>query len=412
MADIAEFEKIVRKEVKRRVSKDEQAPSWSDIKRLIKEKGLFNDDRIQDPAFKARLKDTATKIATQIIEGDREDEELVLGPKGRHVQSPKGKRKTQDDSEEERPKKRVKKAPKVSKESEKRSEEDPDPRPTKRAKQPPTKGVKPMAAKGKSHVVQESDEEDVPVKARPIKKVHRREESSVAGSEVDTTGKPPNSPELPDSSPKEPKSRLTAADVAQLSDSDLSVLEDDSPVKARKPKENRRPSVSKEKSKQTKKGGKGKGKAETDANVDINEDQIKKLKALVAACGVRKKWAKEFEGMEDKPKQQLSRLKEILAELGMTGRMSLEKAKSIRAKRELAAELEDVVQFEARRGLQKDSKQTKSREKRSGKVPIDVPGDDDDDNDDGDDESEVDRTNPPARRKNILAFLDDQSEEE
>lgn len=48
--------------------------------------------------------------------------------------------------------------------------------------------------------------------------------------------------------------------------------------------------------------------------------------------------AKEF---EDQPKasQQISHLKKILADLGMTGRLSIEKAKEIRERRELAAEI-------------------------------------------------------------------------
>jgi len=48
---------------------------------------------------------------------------------------------------------------------------------------------------------------------------------------------------------------------------------------------------------------------------------------------------KEFEGIEDKPKKQIVRLKEILNGLGMTGRLSLDKAKAIRQKRDLATEL-------------------------------------------------------------------------
>lgn len=60
--------------------------------------------------------------------------------------------------------------------------------------------------------------------------------------------------------------------------------------------------------------------------------------SFVVACGVRKQWAREFKGMEG-PSEQIRRLKQILADLGMTGRMSLEQAKAIRAKRELAQEL-------------------------------------------------------------------------
>jgi hypothetical protein len=49
-------------------------------------------------------------------------------------------------------------------------------------------------------------------------------------------------------------------------------------------------------------------------------------------------WAKEFKDL-DTPSQQIKRLKEILTELGMTGRLSLEQAKAIKEKRELAQEL-------------------------------------------------------------------------
>src|SRR5258706_5771821 len=86
---------------------------------------------------------------------------------------------------------------------------------------------------------------------------------------------------------------------------------------------------------------------------------------------------KEFEGIEDKPKKQIARLKEILAGLGMTGRLSMDKAKAIREKRELATELgaflffmtvpfashcpleEEVVAFEAKRGARTKKKTEK-----------------------------------------------------
>lgn len=59
---------------------------------------------------------------------------------------------------------------------------------------------------------------------------------------------------------------------------------------------------------------------------------------MVVACGVRKVWKKEFEGL-DKPSQQIKRLHSILGDLGMTPRYTLEKAKAIRERRELAQEL-------------------------------------------------------------------------
>lgn len=58
----------------------------------------------------------------------------------------------------------------------------------------------------------------------------------------------------------------------------------------------------------------------------------------MVACGTRKVWSKVFQGL-DSPQQQIRKLKEMLSDLGMTGRMSLEQAKAIKEKRELAQEL-------------------------------------------------------------------------
>ncbi|KAI6013533.1 hypothetical protein EDC04DRAFT_691182 [Pisolithus marmoratus] len=69
-----------------------------------------------------------------------------------------------------------------------------------------------------------------------------------------------------------------------------------------------------------------------------DEATVSKLKAIVVACGVRKVWKKEFQGL-DRPKQQINRLHEILAELGMTPRYTMEKARDIKRKREFDQEL-------------------------------------------------------------------------
>ncbi|KAG9021299.1 hypothetical protein FS837_007371, partial [Tulasnella sp. UAMH 9824] len=119
-------------------------------------------------------------------------------------------------------------------------------------------------------------------------------------------------------------------------DDDLSELEDQPPRK-------------KAKTKRTSDGGsKGKVKSKKAAAEswfltaknpqDKNEEEIKRLKSFVLACGVRKKWVKEFEGL-DTSAQQINKLRKILADLGMTGRLSLEKAKEIREKREFAQEM-------------------------------------------------------------------------
>lgn len=63
----------------------------------------------------------------------------------------------------------------------------------------------------------------------------------------------------------------------------------------------------------------------------------------MVACGVRKIWKKEFADL-DTPSGQIKRLKEILKDLGMTGRLTLEKAKAIKAEREFAQELSTYLE--------------------------------------------------------------------
>ena len=58
-------------------------------------------------------------------------------------------------------------------------------------------------------------------------------------------------------------------------------------------------------------------------------------------CGIRKMWWKELQPYETS-KAKIRHLKEMLAEAGMSGRYSVEKASQIREERELRADLEAV----------------------------------------------------------------------
>ncbi|KAJ8456902.1 hypothetical protein ONZ45_g18535 [Pleurotus djamor] len=146
--------------------------------------------------------------------------------------------------------------------------------------------------------------------------------------------------------------------------------------------------------------------------------------SFVVACGVRKVWSKVFADIE-RPSQQISKLKEILAELGMTGRLSIEKAKAIREKRELAQELgidspsvtleffiadvaspEDVKDFDkavnsvskSRGGAKKKVAASSDTEERAAS--------------DSESEEEVTVKRKSNARASIMAFLADQSDEE
>ncbi|OCF33780.1 hypothetical protein I316_04492 [Kwoniella heveanensis BCC8398] len=99
-----------------------------------------------------------------------------------------------------------------------------------------------------------------------------------------------------------------------------------------------------------------------DPNEGLSPDEAKvaDLKRIVVACGVRKQWGKEF---ADCPttSSQISHLKSLLISLGMKGQPTIGKAKSLKMKRELAQELDDVKSFEAARGLSSNGRERRTR---------------------------------------------------
>ncbi|KAL8711027.1 MAG: hypothetical protein Q9220_004408 [cf. Caloplaca sp. 1 TL-2023] len=120
-----------------------------------------------------------------------------------------------------------------------------------------------------------------------------------------------------------------------VSESELSTLIDEEP----KPKKRRR-KTSEEKPKSRRKENSKPSKA-TQAVAEPDTEEIKRLQGWLVKCGIRKMWFKEL-APYDSPKAKIRHLKDMLAEAGMTGRYSQEKATQIREERELRADLEDV----------------------------------------------------------------------
>ncbi|KAI9440823.1 hypothetical protein H4582DRAFT_1498347 [Lactarius indigo] len=140
------------------------------------------------------------------------------------------------------------------------------------------------------------------------------------------------------------------------------------------------------------------------------EETIKELKALVRACGVHKIWAKELNGLD--LDSQISRIRKILRDLGMKGRMSMEQAIRIRDRREFAQELDDVQRFgrAVAAGKPFETEATSKHVSKRG-------GDKDkilDDASDQESGSASDRQQPVVNnaRKSIMAFLQDQSSDD
>jgi hypothetical protein len=181
------------------------------------------------------------------------------------------------------------------------------------------------------------------------------------------------------------------------SESEMSVLIDATPMK-KKSKKGQKGQEDAKKERKVKKSNK------TGLESSKHEDTVKRLKSLVHACGVRKVWSKEFQDI-DKPLQQIKRLKEILKELGMDGRPSMEKAKAIKEKRDLAKELEDVRAFERSAG------QSSRPSRNTGKQTAESGSEDHNAS-----ESEHSGDSLPnqrnAARRSIMAFLGDDSDGE
>ncbi|KAJ7134502.1 hypothetical protein C8R44DRAFT_427027 [Mycena epipterygia] len=178
----------------------------------------------------------------------------------------------------------------------------------------------------------------------------------------------------------------SAREATDKSDSELSIL-DESPKRAKKPK------AIKSKDKGFDKSKSSKGKKTTELSKD--EETIKRLKSLVLACGVRRIWAKVFKDV-DSPSQQIRMLKQILSDLGMSGRMSLEQAKAIKEKRELAQELEDVQAFAASATRSKAVK----------------PSEEGEEDEDESEEEELPQKRKTNAHRSIMAFLGDQSDDD
>jgi hypothetical protein len=89
------------------------------------------------------------------------------------------------------------------------------------------------------------------------------------------------------------------------------------------------------------------------------DDALAKLKSYVFKCGVRKNWKKELEGLSEK--QSITKVRQILDDLGMEGRPSLEKCKKIKDKREYEEEMRSL-------GL-RDERKPEESEESEGEVP-------------------------------------------
>lgn len=140
----------------------------------------------------------------------------------------------------------------------------------------------------------------------------------------------------PESEPKATSKEAEASDADGAgSESEMSVVFDEEP----KPKTKRRkssPSQSRSKKVSNPKSRKGSEQVK-----DPDAEEIKRLQGWLIKCGIRKIWHKELSPY-DNSKSKIRHLRGLLADAGMTGRYSVDKANAIKEERELKADLEAV----------------------------------------------------------------------
>ena len=120
-----------------------------------------------------------------------------------------------------------------------------------------------------------------------------------------------------------------------ISESEMSEVLDEAPKgKGRKRKaESAKPTAKKTETSKIKKP--------SEQSTDPQAEEIKRLQGWLIKCGIRKMWHRELAPYNDS-KAKAVHLKKLLADAGMTGRYSVEKATQIKEERELQADLEAV----------------------------------------------------------------------
>lgn len=151
---------------------------------------------------------------------------------------------------------------------------------------------------------------------------------------------------------------------ADVSDSDPELIDDGPPVKKRKAVKNgsaTKKTAAPKKEKTTKSAKQTKSKPSPKAS-SKHQDELAKLKSQLTQCGVRKVWSKLLANIDGEAAQ-VKYLRQMLADIGMTGRFSKAKAKAIKEKREFEQDIKDMTE-EAERFINREPAETDSGRKK------------------------------------------------
>ncbi|KAF4979852.1 hypothetical protein FZEAL_4018 [Fusarium zealandicum] len=179
----------------------------------------------------------------------------------------------------------------------------------------------------------------------------------------------------------------------------------DEPVKPKRKKKDKKEAASK-----PAKAPKAASK-KTATSDDPDTEEIKRLQAHLVKCGVRKLWHNELKEYGDDSKAKIRHLRQMLTDAGMDGRFSEAKAREIKERRELMAELEAAKEMNALWGVESRGRASRSKSKNTKTVESEGSGGEENVEEEKEDEDNT----YAARRKRVradLAFLGDDSDSE
>ncbi|KAF5668189.1 transcription factor [Fusarium heterosporum] len=402
----------VRKQTEENLGLEEGFLSTGDWKKqskaLVKERveklaeGWVPDNEKEDGSDDESEKGVSVKRSSPDVESPQpKSKRQKRSPKPKPKAKPKPKKaakKVESDAESDLSELGELSEPSQTSEVSEMSEEEPQ----KKRKRAPSKKAAPKKAtqKRKPKTI-ESDEEDEDVAINSdTEKPAGKDEASA--SEKETTPSKAQNSDDEKTAVKEDENKPAIDEEEEYSD----VI--DEPVKPKRQKKEK-----KEKGSKPAKEPKATVKKATTSD-DPNTEEIKRLQGYLTKCGVRKLWHNELKQHGDDAKAKIRHLKKMLTDVGMDGRFSEAKAREIKERRELLAEVESAQEMSALWGVAGRGRASRSKSKNAKIVESDgsdVENKDGDGNDDEDDEEET----YAARRKRAradLAFLGDDSDSE
>ncbi|KAI8938657.1 hypothetical protein NX059_004527 [Plenodomus lindquistii] len=206
----------------------------------------------------------------------------------------------------------------------------------------PAKRRKPSSDEESEAELSEPSAEESDQPKKPVRRTNKVvAEESDDEDEVPKSAPRPSAPAVDDESDVEPVAPVKSAKAGgNDSDSDLSSVIDEEPVKKqRKKKDASAPA--------TKKTPKPKPTKSTTPS-DPEQARIKELQGWLVKCGIRKVWSRDPELSKcTTSAEKITVLKNMLKDVGMDGKFSIEKAAKIKEKREFAKDLEAIKEGEA-----------------------------------------------------------------